>query len=152
MNDGQSKEILLAFDFGLARIGIATANLRTKTASPLTTLKNGRMLPWADLDHLIDQWAPSQLVVGLPNTRQETPFSSSAKAFAQSIHEKYQLPVAIIDESFTSRAASAELREARHLGFLPRRIKKNQIDSWAACLIARQWMNEQVDKCKAVVP
>ena len=152
MNDGQSKEILLAFDFGLARIGIATANLRTKTASPLTTLKNGRMLPWADLDHLIDQWAPSQLVVGLPNARQETPFSSSAKAFAQSIHEKYQLPVAIIDESLTSRAASAELREARHLGFLPRRIKKNQIDSWAACLIARQWMNEQVDKCKAVVP
>ena len=152
MNNGQSKEILLAFDFGLARIGIATANLRTKTASPLTTLKNGRMLPWADLDHLIDQWAPSQLVVGLPSTRRETPFSSSAKAFAQSIHEKYQLPVAIIDESLTSRAASAELREARHLGFLPRRIKKNQIDSWAACLIARQWMSEQVDKCKTVVP
>ncbi len=152
MNDGQSKEILLAFDFGLARIGIATANLRTKTASPLTTLRNGRMLPWADLDRLIDQWAPSQLVVGLPSTRQETPFSSSAKAFAQSIHEKYQLPVAIIDESLTSRAASAELREARHLGFLPRRIKKNQIDSWAACLIARQWMSDQTDECKAVVP
>ena len=152
MNNGQSKEILLAFDFGLARIGIATANLHTKTASPLTTLRNGRMLPWADLYPLIDQWAPSQLVVGLPSTRRETPFSSSAKAFAQSIHEKYQLPVAIIDESLTSRAASAELREARHLGFLPRRIKKNQIDSWAACLIARQWMSEQVDKCKTVVP
>ena len=152
MNDGQNKEILLAFDFGLARIGIATANLRTKTASPLTTLKNGRMLPWTDLDRLINQWAPGQLVVGLPSTQQETPLSSSAKAFAKSIHKKYQLPLAIIDESLTSRAASAELREARRLGFLPRRIQKNQIDSRAACLNARQWMNNQVNECQMVVP
>ena len=152
MSDGQDKKILLAFDFGLARIGIATANLYTKTASPLTTLANGQNLPWAELDRLIDQWTPGQLVVGLPDPQRSSSFTSSARSFVESIQQRYQLPVAVIDESLTSREASTELREARRSGLLNRRVKKEQIDSLAACLIAQQWMRNQSDERQRVIP
>ena len=144
--------ILLAFDFGLARIGIATANLHTRTASPLITLANGRKLPWTDLDQLIDQWSPDQLVVGLPDPHRSAVLASSVREFVEAIEERYQLPVATIDESLTSQAASSELREARRSGFLRRRVKKAQIDSHAACLIAQQWMASQPNKRPGAVP
>ena len=59
-------KVLLAFDFGLRRLGIATANLTTRTASPLTTLRVDADLPWAEIDRLMTDWAPAQLVVGVP--------------------------------------------------------------------------------------
>ena len=64
----QSSEhhVVLAFDFGLRRLGIATSNLATRTASPLTTLKVREGVPWPDIDRLIAEWRPAQLVVGLP--------------------------------------------------------------------------------------
>ena len=58
--------ILVAFDFGLRRIGIATANRATRTASPLTTLRTQHEPLWQDLDRIIDDWRPAQLVVGVP--------------------------------------------------------------------------------------
>lgn len=137
--------IVLAFDFGLARIGIATANLHTRTASPLITLANGRKLPWMELDELMDQWRPEQLVVGLPDSSGNEKLSRAVREFVEAIEARYRLPVATIDETLTSRAASSELRDARRSGFLRRRVSKTQVDSRAACLIAQQWMNDQRD-------
>jgi len=133
--------ILLAFDFGLRRMGIATGNLLTRTATPLITLTVGQEPPWDRLDRLITEWNPGQLVVGLPDPERSGAISAKADAFADALGDRYDLPVTLIDESLTSRAAESMLREERESGIMNKRVRKEHIDSRAACLIAEQWMS-----------
>jgi putative Holliday junction resolvase len=135
------RHIVLAFDFGLRRIGIATANRETRTASPLTTLRADREPPWAEIDRVVDDWQPSQLVVGVPEGEGAKPIARRARAFAAALGKRYDLPVATVDETLTSVAAQAELAEKRRSGYLRRRVGKGGVDRVAACLIAEQWMN-----------
>lgn len=134
---------MLAFDFGLRRIGVASANLRTATASPLRILARGKDLPWRELDALIEQWHPGRLLVGLPDPETAGPVAAAAAAFAASLAERYDLPVTTVDETLTSRAARSELIMARRAGRMKKRIRKGSLDSHAACLIAEQWLREQ---------
>lgn len=136
-------DLLLAFDFGLRRIGVATANRRTGTATPLTTLETGPEPPWERIDSIIDQWQPGQLVVGLPDPTMAETIAAAATAFAAALEERYGLPVASTDESLTSRAAQSELNAARRSQLLRKRIRKGTLDSHAACLIAEQWLRDQ---------
>jgi putative Holliday junction resolvase len=138
-----NRQILLAFDFGLRRIGIATANQETRTASPLTTLQVDRDLPWAGLDRILDEWQPAQLVVGVPEGDGAAAIARRARTFATALAERYSLPVATVDETLTSAAAQTELAEGRRSGYLRRRSARGRVDRAAACLIAEQWMNEQ---------
>jgi putative Holliday junction resolvase len=135
--------LLVAFDFGLRRIGIATANRETGTASPLTTLRVDRELPWADLDRIIDDWRPGQLVVGVPEGEGAAAIARRARSFGVALAERYGLPVATVDETLTSVAAEAELAEKRRSGYLRRRVGKGGVDRVAACLIAEQWLRQQ---------
>jgi putative Holliday junction resolvase len=137
------RHLLVAFDFGLRRIGIATANRETGTASPLTTLRVDREPPWADIDRVIDDWRPGQLVVGVPEGEGAAAIARRARSFAAGLAERYGLPVATVDETLTSAAAEAELAEKRRSGYLRRRVGKGGVDRVAACLIAEQWMRQQ---------
>jgi putative holliday junction resolvase len=135
--------LLVAFDFGLRRIGIATANRETGTASPLTTLRVDRELPWAALDRIIDDWRPAQLVVGVPEGEGAASIARRARSFGAALAERYDLPVATVDETLTSVAAEAELAEKRRSGYLRLRVGKGGVDRVAACLIAEQWLRQQ---------
>ena len=137
------RAILLAFDFGLRRLGVATANRETRTASPLTTLPVDRELPWTDIDRLMDDWHPAQLVVGVPEGDGAAAIARHARSFAATLAERYGLPVATVDETLTSAAAQSELAEGRRSGYLRRRVGRGRVDRLAACLIAEQWMSEQ---------
>jgi putative Holliday junction resolvase len=137
------RHILVAFDFGFRRIGVATANRETRTASPLTTVRVDRELPWGELDRIIDDWRPAQLVVGVPEGEGTEAVARRARAFATGLAERYELPVATVDETLTSAAAESELAENRRSGYLRRRVGKGGVDRVAACLIAEQWMREQ---------
>jgi putative Holliday junction resolvase len=137
------RHIVVAFDYGLRRLGVATGNLATRTASPLTTLTVDRDVPWRDLDRVLDDWRPAQLVVGVPEGEGAAVVAKAAIHFAAALRERYGLPVATIDETLTSAAAESELAEGRRSGYLRRRIGRGRIDRVAACLIAEQWMNEQ---------
>ena len=137
------RHLLVAFDFGLRRIGIATANRETKTASPLTTLRVERDLPWIEIDRVIEDWQPAQLVVGVPEGEGAATIARRARSFAAELAERYGLPVATVDETLTSVAAETELAEKRRSGYLRRRVGKGSVDRVAACLIAEQWMRER---------
>lgn len=143
MASASSPRLLLAFDFGARRLGVATGNLETRTASPLTTLLVDREPPWRDLDRILTEWRPAQLVVGVPEGEGAEAVARGARAFAAALGGRYQLPVALVDETLTSVAAHAELAAARRSGYLRRRVGRGRIDRVAACLIAEQWMNEQ---------
>jgi len=137
------RHLLVAFDFGLRRIGIATANRETRTASPLTTLRADREPPWNEIDRVIEDWRPAQLVVGVPEGEGAAAIAKRARAFAATLAERYGLPVGTVDETLTSVAAQSDLAEQRRSGYLRRRARKGSVDKLAACLIAEQWMNEQ---------
>jgi putative pre-16S rRNA nuclease len=134
------RRVLLAFDFGLRRLGLATANLTTRTASPLTTLRVDRQIPWADIDRVVADWRPDQLVVGLPEGEGAASVARTIRDFVEQLRERYRLPVATVDETLTSVAAQAEIVSARRSGFLRRRVGRDSTDRVAACLIAEQWM------------
>lgn len=136
--------VLLAFDFGRRRIGVATGNALTRTASPLTTLSVKDEVPWHALDQLLASWKPDVLVVGLPPDTGETSIVERVRQFAAGLERRYGLAVELVDESLTSTAARAEIREGRRSGFLRRRSGKGKLDRHAACLIAEQWLSGNV--------
>ena len=134
------RNILLAFDFGHRRIGVATGNLLTGTATPLETMDAAAGLPWRLLDHSIEEWRPGRLLVGIPGGDGAADVAAGAREFVNALQRRYGLPVVTTDELLSSRAAESRLREARASGRMKRRVRKGDIDSHAACIIAEQWM------------
>ena len=136
------RNILLAFDFGYRRIGVATGNLLTGTATPLGTVDAAGGPPWQLLDRSIEEWRPGRLVVGIPGGTGAAEVAAGAREFACALKNRYGLPVDTTDELLSSRAAESRLREARASGRMKRRASKGDIDSHAACIIAEQWMGD----------
>lgn len=138
----EAARLLLAFDFGLKRIGVATGNRLTRTASPVTTLTAGKEPPWPEIDALISQWHPDLIVVGRPGGDADSTLVAALGSFIEALGKRYPIAIEEVDESFTSTAAEETLRAGRREGIYNRRLKREQIDQQAACLIAEQWMNQ----------
>nr|WP_119328150.1 Holliday junction resolvase RuvX [Cysteiniphilum halobium] len=132
---------LIGLDFGKSRIGIASGQMITKTATPLTTIAAKQGQPqWHELDKIIKQWRPSDIIVGLPIDAkdQETKITEEARVFAQKVALRYQKPVHLISETFSTREARWRLEEVQNKS--NRHLK---VDAFAACVILETWMNEQ---------
>lgn len=132
---------ILAFDFGLRRIGVAAGQEVTGSASPVGTVANRD----AGIDHdhiaaLIREWHPAALVVGMPAHADGSP-SSLAEPVAAFIGElgRYGLPVETVDERYTSIEAERVLKQARRQGSRGR-IDRETIDSAAAVFIAERYL------------
>jgi putative Holliday junction resolvase len=134
--------LLLAFDYGTRRLGVATGNMATRTASPLTTLRVDRDVPWTELDQVVADWRPAQIVVGLPEGEGAAAVAARVRAFVAALERRYDVPVATVDETLTSVAAHGEIVAGRRSGYLRRRTGRESTDRVAACLIAEQWMSE----------
>lgn len=132
--------ILLAFDFGLKRIGVAIGQTVTKTARPLQTLAANDGVPnWQTLATLIKAWCPDTLIVGIPLNMNgtEQPLTQKARDFCKQLTEKSGLPVYQVDERLTTKAAR-ELLFAEG-GF--KALQGGQVDQVAAKLILEHWLN-----------
>lgn len=132
---------ILAFDFGLRRIGVAVGQSVTGSASPLAVVANRDTGVDQDaIAALIREWRPTQLVVGMPAHA-----DGSASDMRQPILEfvdalkRYGLPVATVDERYTSIEAEQTLKQARASGTRGR-ISKEDIDSAAAVFIAERYL------------
>lgn len=133
----------MAFDFGLRRIGVACGNTLTASAAPLATVRFGASGPdWPHLDRLVSAQQPSQLVVGLPYNVDGTPgkLQPATDEFAAQLAARYGLPVARVDERYSSQGASEHLQAQRRAGTRRRRVAKADIDSLAAALILERWL------------
>lgn len=136
--------IVLGFDYGLRRIGVAVGQRITGTASAVAVLRNADSGPdWTACDALLKTWRPDALIVGLPLARdgQEQPMTQAARAYANALEGRYRLPVHFADERFTSRAADAEFAAARRAG-LARRKDAAMLDAQAARRIVEQWLSQ----------
>ena len=131
------EKTVLAFDFGLRRIGVAIGQTITKSSRPLTVLHATDGIPqWEEVKSLISTWDVTQLVVGLPfNTDgSEQEITLAAKKFSRRLQAKYRLPVALIDERYSTKAAKSSLTF--------RSTKNASIDSHAAAVILDSWLHE----------
>lgn len=136
---------LLAFDYGLKRIGIAAGNRLTRTATPLKVLSPGAPPPWPAIDALIAEWRPDLIVVGDPGEVGDATLRNALADFVAELGRRYGKPVAATDESHSSTAAAEELRAGRRKGLYNRRLQPGQVDQLAACLIAEQWMSQALE-------
>jgi putative Holliday junction resolvase len=137
-----SPQLVLAFDLGRRRIGVACGDTRTRTASPLTGIANGGAGPrWDMVDTLMRDWQPALLVVGLPYNvdGSESRMSQAARSFADDIAARYAKPVRLIDERYSSIEAETRLRSQRQSGLRRGRAAKADVDAAAACVILERW-------------
>lgn len=136
-------ETVLAFDFGLRRIGVAVGQQVTSSANPLAAVRNSDSGPdWTAIDALIREWQPARIIVGMPFNADGSPSAIAKKveAFAGEL-ERFGLPVETEDERFSSLEAAELLKSERALG-LRGRISRDMIDSTAATLIAERWLDK----------
>ena len=132
---------ILAFDFGLRRIGVAVGQSVTGSASPLGVVANRESGVDRDaIAALINEWRPDLLVVGMPAHADgsESAMQEPVRAFIEELSE-HGLPIETVDERYTSVEAERVLKEARAAGTRGR-IAKEQIDSAAAVFIAERYL------------
>ncbi len=101
-------ETLLAFDYGVKKIGVALGNTLTRLARPLTIITAERRdLRFAEIGKLVAQWQPDRVIVGLPLTPdgQEQLATAQARRFANQIHGRFDVPVVLVDERGSSLEA-----------------------------------------------
>jgi len=133
---------ILAFDFGLRRIGVAIGQNITGSASPLGTVRNrDEGVDYAAIAALIKEWRPTGIVVGMPSHADGTPstMQEPIEAFILEL-ERYGLRVDTVDERDTSVEAEGVLKQARAAGSRGR-ISKQMIDSAAAVFIAERYLS-----------
>ena len=124
--------LLMGFDFGTGKIGIAVGQTVTKTASALAIIRARDGKPdWNQLDALVKEWQPNLFVVGLPLNMDDSmsEMAEAAERFARRLEGRYQIPYAMMDERLTS----FEARESS---------TEDQIDAIAAKLILESFMNQ----------
>jgi putative Holliday junction resolvase len=130
---GGKPESVLALDFGEKRVGLATANVIVRFASPLTTLTNNDQL-FGNIEAVIKAENIIHLVVGYPRNMNgdATKQTGLAEEFAEKLRAEFALPVDLQDESLTSVKAEEELKD--------RSYSKAEVDALAASYILEDWL------------
>jgi putative Holliday junction resolvase len=120
--------VVLGFDFGTRRIGVAIGSRLTGRARPLTTIDGGDSeIRWEALGALIDEWQPVALAVGIPRHPDDTPHAMTRRCerFARQLEGRYRVPVERIDERYSSAVVEHEA----------------DVDAAAAAVILQQWLD-----------
>ena len=100
----------LAFDFGTRRVGVATGNTLTRSATPLRTIAAEGEPRFDAIAALITEWQPDALVVGVPLHPDGAPHDNTERArrFARQLHGRFKLPVHEVDERYTTTDAASD--------------------------------------------
>lgn len=128
MHEASGPRSFLAFDFGTLRVGVASGNTVTRTATPLRTVAAVGDARFAALGKLIAEWQPSALVVGVPLHPDGAPHENTARAqrFARQLHGRFRLPVHEVDERYTTTEAHA--------------MGASDVDAASAAIILEQYL------------
>jgi putative holliday junction resolvase len=139
---------VIAFDFGLKRIGVAAGDTLTRSAAPRPAVTVTRSGPdWDRIRREIETLRPQRLIVGAPYNADGSPGSlaDTVKSFARQLGQRYGLPVEMVDERWSSLEAAAALKARRASGVRRRRVQREDIDSTAAAIILERWLSGEGD-------
>lgn len=136
-------QVVLAFDFGLRRIGVASGDTLSASAAPRVAVRvTHHGIDWPAIERLLHEYQPDLLVVGSPHHADGSLSSLSARAdqFAAALGARARRPVHRADEYASSIEAAAELKRQRASGQRRRRVQHADIDSAAAAIILERWL------------
>jgi putative Holliday junction resolvase len=126
--------MVMAFDYGTQRIGVAVGNTLTKLGQPLKTIEEPNIdVRFKVIEDLIKEWQPNRLVVGLPCHPDGTEHEMSQKArrFGNQLSGRFQLPVDWVDERYTSAVLEGDPD------------MRDNLDAQSAALILEQYFLEK---------
>ncbi|MFP3976919.1 MULTISPECIES: Holliday junction resolvase RuvX [Marinobacter] len=135
---------VMAFDFGLRRIGVAMGQEMIGTGQPLTMIPADNGTPdWAQLEKLLVEWQPDLVLVGLPLNMDgsENDMCGRARKFGKRLHGRFHVPIEMVDERLTSYEAKGQVMAAGG----SRDYGRHGVDDRAAVLILETWCRLQTE-------
>jgi putative Holliday junction resolvase len=123
-------DIVLGFDFGIKRIGVAMGNTLTGQAQPLRVVSAiDNATRFKIIGELIEQWQPARLIVGEPRYPDgaEHDMTMRSRRFANQLHGRFNLPVELVDERYSSAVIASR--------------RGDVIDDKAAAIILQQYFD-----------
>ncbi|MBD8564402.1 Holliday junction resolvase RuvX [Oxalobacteraceae sp. CFBP 8763] len=123
-------DIVLGFDFGIKRIGIAMGNTLTGQAQPLKVVSAiDNATRFQIIGELIAQWQPARLIVGEPRHPDgaEHDMTLRSRRFANQLHGRFNLAVELVDERYSSAVIASK--------------RGDVIDDKAAAIILQQYFD-----------
>ena len=124
-------ETILAFDFGLKRVGVAVGNTMMKQAQPLTIISaisnDGK---FEEIAVLMREWKPARCIVGLPlhPDGADHEMTVRCRRFANQLHGRYGVAIVLVDERYSSAVIAHQRGEL--------------IDDRAAAIILQQYFDD----------
>ncbi len=121
-------QTFLAFDFGLKRIGVASGNRLTRSATPQATIAAVGDARFAAIAQRLKEWQPDALVLGVPFHPDGAVHENTVRAqkFARQLRGRFGLQVFEVDERYsTTEAISSGAPE---------------LDAASACIILEQFL------------
>jgi putative Holliday junction resolvase len=125
---------VMAFDYGTRRVGVAVGNSVTQVGQALKTITAPNMdALFEEIQGLIREWQPQQLVVGRPLQPDgvEHEMTTKATRFGNQLHGRLNLPVSWVDERYTSAILENDSK------------MRDNLDAHSAALILNQYFAEQ---------
>lgn len=138
MPDLNTPNMIMAFDFGTQKMGMAVGQSMIESANPLALFPMKDGIPnWDELLKIIRQYEPNLFLVGLPLNMDDTESELSARSrkFARRLRHQTNIETLMVDERLTTREARGELEHYQAQG----RGKKLAADSIAAALFIESW-------------
>ena len=138
MPDLSKPYMIMAFDFGTQKMGMAVGQSMIESANPLALFPMKDGIPnWDELLKIVKQYQPTLFLVGLPLNMDDTESELSARSrkFARRLRHQTNIETLMVDERLTTREARDELDHYQAQG----RGKKLAADSIAAALFIESW-------------
>jgi putative Holliday junction resolvase len=130
----------MAIDWGERRIGLALSDPSGTIATPAGVVerRKGKRPPIAELVRRAESLEAKAIIVGLPldGEGEDTPRATECRRVAGELTRRTGLPVALVDERFTTASA---LRAVREMGGSTRG-RKGDVDALAATVLLQQAM------------
>jgi putative Holliday junction resolvase len=124
---------VMAFDYGARRVGVAVGNSFTQAGQALKTISAPNIdALFQEIQTLVNEWQPHQLVVGRPVHPDGVEHEMTAKAtrFGNQLHGRLNLPVVWVDERYTSAILEGDPQ------------MRDNLDAHSAALILEQYFAE----------
>lgn len=138
MPEISTPQLIMAFDFGTQKMGMAVGQSLIESASPLALFPMKDGIPnWDELLKIVKQHQPNLFLVGLPLNMDDTEseLSTRSRKFARRLRHQTNIETLMVDERLTTREARDELEHYQAQG----RAKKLAADSIAAALLISSW-------------
>jgi putative Holliday junction resolvase len=132
----------LGIDYGDVRIGIAVSDLMGWTAQGVETIhRKSEEQDLARIGELIREYDVDRIVLGFPKNMNNTigPRGEISQQFAETLKERFGLPVTLWDERLSTMAAERMLVSAD----VSRKKRKQVIDKMAAAIILQNYLDAQ---------